>query len=300
MKHSAAAAAFAAMALVLPEGTGIPLARTALSPVACTRSGYLDLTWSPNGKQIAYTTGVLSRVDEALCRMQRDGRGVRLVATPSACDLDWSPDGLRFVITDCGERVLVVDVDGRRTTQRVRAEATQPEWSPDGEKIVYVRHKWPLGYEIDVMNADGRGQRRVASGGAATWSPDGKKLAVVQDAADSVAVVNLDGRRLRKLRLPRDSSALSLDWSPDGRTIVYAEGAPAGGRARIFALDLRTSRVRALTRTGCDLNPEWSPDGRKIGFVSYRGSRGCNDMTNALSQIYVMNADGTRQQRLTR
>ena len=37
--------------------------------------------------------------------------------------------------------------------------------------------------------------------------------------------------------------------------------------------------------------PAWSPDGRKIAFVSDRDGN---------SEIYVMNADGSGQRRLTR
>jgi Tol biopolymer transport system component len=50
------------------------------------------------------------------------------------------------------------------------------------------------------------------------------------------------------------------------------------------------SGQRNLTRNPAfDADPAWSPDGRKIAFVSHRdGSYG----------IYVMNADGSGQQRL--
>jgi TolB protein len=49
--------------------------------------------------------------------------------------------------------------------------------------------------------------------------------------------------------------------------------------------------VRRLTYNDAnDVSPAWSPAGRKIAFISNRdGSR----------QIYVMNADGSGQTRLT-
>jgi Tol biopolymer transport system component len=42
-----------------------------------------------------------------------------------------------------------------------------------------------------------------------------------------------------------------------------------------------------------DLDPTWSPDGTKIAFPSYRDNGGRD------SEIYVMDADGTNQTRLT-
>src|SRR6185503_764601 len=45
-----------------------------------------------------------------------------------------------------------------------------------------------------------------------------------------------------------------------------------------------------LTSAGENTDPNWSPDGEKIVFVSSR---------NGTRDIYVMNADGTGQTRLT-
>ena len=49
---------------------------------------------------------------------------------------------------------------------------------------------------------------------------------------------------------------------------------------------------RNLTRSpSFDRFPVWSPDGRMVAFVSRRDGN---------QEIYVMNADGSRQRRLTR
>ncbi len=51
------------------------------------------------------------------------------------------------------------------------------------------------------------------------------------------------------------------------------------------------SGQRSLTRNpATDADPAWSPDGRKIAFVSNRGGT---------YEVYVMNPDGSGQQRLT-
>jgi TolB protein len=57
-------------------------------------------------------------------------------------------------------------------------------------------------------------------------------------------------------------------------------------------INLDGSGLRNLTRNPArDGHPVWSPDGRRIGFVSNRGNN---------RDIYVMNADGSRQRNLTR
>lgn len=60
----------------------------------------------------------------------------------------------------------------------------------------------------------------------------------------------------------------------------------------VFVLDLATGEVDQLTNApGPDQNPVWSPDGRRIAFRSRRDG---ND------EIYLMDADGSNQDNLTR
>ena len=57
------------------------------------------------------------------------------------------------------------------------------------------------------------------------------------------------------------------DWSPDGRSILYASYAKDALELRL--LDLASGTSRALTDGGAvNLEPRWSPDGTRIAFVS--------------------------------
>ena len=75
-----------------------------------------------------------------------------------------------------------------------------PAWSPDGRKIAFGGDG-----EIYVMNADGRGLRRLtrnpASDGSPAWSPDGRRIAFgsERDGNLEVYVMNTDGSGQRNL-----------------------------------------------------------------------------------------------------
>ena len=64
-----------------------------------------------------------------------------------------------------------------------------------------------------------------------------------------------------------------------------------GSHSDIYALDLRSRTTRQLTDTpSIDTAPSYSPDGNRIVFESDR---------NGTQQMYVMNADGSGQQRIS-
>ena len=96
-------------------------------------------------------------------------------------------------------------------------------------------------------------------------------------------------------------------WSPDGRKIAFV------GDGKIYAMNADGSGKRRLTAGTAagprdnrpDFGPAWSPDGRKIAFETLRhaGRFACSDGHPSAGcnwEIYVMNADGSGQRRLTR
>lgn len=56
---------------------------------------------------------------------------------------------------------------------------------------------------------------------------------------------------------------------------------------------------RMLTDDGQSLQPEFSPDGSRIAFVSGRGYSASSEHGNELQSVYVMDADGRNERRLT-
>jgi Tol biopolymer transport system component len=93
----------------------------------------------------------------------------------------------------------------------------------------------------------------------------------------------------------------SPDWSPDGSRIVFDRAydcaTSLGVCLALWAIDAAGGSEQRLTpedRHGVTsaYSAAWSPDGRRIAYVSY------NERSN-ISEVWVMNADGSDRRRLT-
>lgn len=212
--------------------------------------------------------------------------------------------------------IFSVDTDGanlRRLTNNSFADLN-PVFSPDGTKIVFFSRREAgddSGNGLYIMNADGSGERLLASrASSATWSPLGNKLLFVRatpvtpppgsEAAPALysqlCRINADGSGLVVLTKGVYSD---LEWSPDGRRIVYVVSTADKLSTLIYTANPDGTNPRRLTippRSGQVLNtqPTWSPDNRYIAWVSDR------DKINGTNyDIYRMKADGSEPTRLT-
>ena len=96
-------------------------------------------------------------------------------------------------------------------------------------------------------------------------------------------------RRLTNNSCPDDRHP---SWSPDGEHIVFSSW--RDGNDEIYVMDADDGgNLQNLTNNPADDEyPSWSPDGERIAFVSDRDG-------GVTYEIYVMDADGGNQQRLT-
>lgn len=189
---------------------------------------------------------------------------------------DWSPDGSLIAFERAGN-VWVMRADGTRQRRLTRGPAADrsPAWSPDGSRLAFVSNRGDR-WGIFVMWADGRGVRRIAdlrsgSGGALAWSPEGRRIAAVDRRAGGWNILVLylrTGATDVLTDIAADGSG--VDWSPDGKQLVYASD--AAGDSDIYRMNADGTRVTHLT-SGIhtdDTAPIWSPDGGRIFFVRKR------------------------------
>jgi len=191
--------------------------------------------------------------------------------------------------------------------------------SPPG-RIAFVTEVSPFNGALYIINSDGSGLRKLAGGAAfytrPRWSPDRRRIAFGREADGSpgeILVIDVDG----KGGTVRVAEGTDPAWSPDGTKIVFASnaGAPLGSAVGIYVMNADGSGIRQLTSpnnfdqcsvgaSASDFNPDWSPDGKRILFqrdfnTDDLGGFDCGlDGYGRISNVYVMNADGTEVRRL--
>ena len=139
-----------------------------------------------------------------------------------------------------------------------------PHGPPDGKRIIFVSER-DGNREIYVMDADGENPRRLTNNPNEDWYPV---------------------------------------WAPDGKRIAFmslrdghiVDAAPT---FEIYVMDADGGNPQNLTNDpNDDRYPSWAPDSQRIVFVSQRPGHFKSKFLITY-EIYVMDADGQNEQRLT-
>jgi len=100
------------------------------------------------------------------------------------------------------------------------------------------------------------------------WSPDGAQL--VYSMQGSLWLQNVYGDEAWQVTAGPGYD-YQPDWSPDGKTIVFARY--VDDAVELYRLDLASGEAQPVTAGGdVNVEPRWSPDGERLAWVSTQGS----------------------------
>lgn len=248
-----------------------------------------NAAWSPDGKQIAFTTDLTGRnnlwkVDSA------GGWPIQLSqSTERQYGAAWSPDGkwIAYQQDYAGNEfwdVFVVSSDGSRTinltnTPDVREES--PRWSPDGKTIsLDVKGKESGTYNLALLDWSTRKVSPLThekssdhSWFSVAWSPDGRTLYANRveglgfNDADVYAVDVASGKTTNLTSHKGTVLNQASSLSADGRTLLLTSNAKKGFN-NVALLDIASGKRTWVTDTEWEAGAgNFSPDGKSFTYT---------------------------------
>ena len=183
-----------------------------------------------------------------------------------------------------------------RLTENI-GNVISPSYSPDGTRILFANRAAEGPTSLWTMDTTGENADLLYAAPntivAADWAPMGDRIAfamaVDQPDAYEVFVMNTDGTNLQQLTRGLPGIGGSLDWSPDGKSLLIYAGAP--GDKNIFLVNVDAQTAAQLTNGGNNAASSFSPDGQWIAFNSLRN--------NDQADIFIMRPDGTDVRQVT-
>ncbi|WP_455369848.1 hypothetical protein [[Eubacterium] cellulosolvens] len=236
------------------------------------------------------------------------GRDVGAFYSPTGDSIVWVTDRLG------NWTIWTMNPDGSGKKQLTSNDVMSgwPSWSPDGKEIAYW--SWDINTDtgdIWKMNADGSSKEKLTTDGSfkgpPMWSPRGDRIAYTSDLSGNIEVyvINTDGSGNRQITTghpPEYFVETRVTWHPDGERLYYQVCTfpiPKGtytiipkdvAFVEIFMVNVDTGEEVNLTPKLHENVRSVSQDGEKLACISLRSNN---------YGLWIMNADGTDQTRLT-
>jgi eukaryotic-like serine/threonine-protein kinase len=181
---------------------------------------------------------------------------------------------------------------------------TDPAFSPDGDQIAYSwnrvdQKEYDIYVKLIGAGTPLRLTRNPGNHDWPAWSPDGSMVAFLQISGKESGIYKipaLGGVEQQLLAIDPTNNGAGLDWSPDGRFIIYSNRDAVNVPIGIFMLSLANLEKHQITfppdETYGDDEPAVSPNGRWIAFRRH--------FSWETSAIFIMPFSGGLEKRITK
>ena len=239
------------------------------------------LSWSPDGKEIAYQNGGNSALGlrPGMYIVNLETLERRLVCPGLICDTDWSPDGERIVFS-LYKSICMIRPDGTDLQQLTSEhEDIFAMYSPDGKTITFTRADEMLpGNTYMIPSVGGDVTKVTEFGHYADWFSDGERLslraldstnrlqiAILHLANDSLEILTTEAQRIWE-------DILFPFVSPSGKEIIFTGKEKDVKRFSLYSVDVSADSPivkRFLAGAYCG---RYSPDEKYFAYTKpYEG-----------------------------
>jgi Tol biopolymer transport system component len=191
--------------------------------------------------------------------------------------VDWSTGDLAVLEIETGKKRRLTD---KGPWTKSSEFALFSVWSPDSMQVAY---NWFTDNTTDlrIVGLDGSKHRILFQDESIVyihpgdWSPDGKHILTYfsrKDQTDHIGLISIEDGSLRVMKSLGRLYPLKMNFSPDGRYIVY-DLLPQEEAAQfdVFLLSVDGGYEASLIQHPADdLLVGWAPDGKNILFISDR------------------------------
>mgnify|MGYP000255758993 CR=1 FL=1 len=265
---------------------------------------------SPDGKKIAYVRHSMDRIND------QDKGQIWLINTDDGIHLPlidggaashsprWSPDGKSLLFTTATKgkpelRLFYFQSDRSLGLAQFISAPSRAIWSPDGKHIafnMFIKGKKPS-FATPVAKPEGaKWNDAVEVFDDLTFRFD--SAGYLPEGTTQAFTLPIEGGSPRQLT-HGDVDMNTSTWLDSDTVLVTGNTAEDREmdfiESEIYAIELSDLSMTALTsRDGPDGGPIVSPNGKNIAYIGYDDKV----LSYQQSNLYLMNADGTKQQEL--